>query len=75
MRPLDYSAIRSLLSGANMSSPKCVYGFDLLLAFRLVGVFLPTLSGGIYGFNEGEEGPAFLGYLCGAILANCKFDV
>ena len=37
--------------------------------------FFPIVFGGIYGFSKGEVGLAFLGLLCGAILANCIFVV
>ena len=35
--------------------------------------FFPIVFQGIYGFSQGEVGLAFLGLLCGAILANCMF--
>ncbi len=44
----------------------CVLLFAWLESF-------PIVFRGIYGFNQGEVGLAFLGLLCGAILALCLF--
>lgn len=46
----------------------CVLLFAWLESF-------PMVFRGIYGFNQGEVGLAFLGLLCGATLATCIFFV
>ena len=46
----------------------CVLLFAWLESF-------PIVFEGIYGFNQGEVGLAFLGLLCGAIFATCMFAI
>ena len=46
----------------------CMLLFAWLESFPIVFI-------GIYGFNQGEVGLAFLGLLCGAVFATCMFAI